>query len=166
MRTEHLVGIGAGLLVTLAGFLFLGFASSVSAISLAAQTSYIGGIEVGSGSGPPPEGHEDRVNNPYDLEISQHWPSPVERWLRVIGLFAVALIGGATAARVGSPVRAWRGAAAAALAVIFLLPWLEVRPAPSGSCIVPLLAVPLVFLAAAIGGVGGFLVRRFANVGA
>jgi hypothetical protein len=162
---SNLIGTAAGFLVALTGFVLLGFASGVSAVSIAAQDSYVGGIEAGSGNGPPPDGHDDLINNPYALEGSHYSQSPAESWLNAIGVIAVALLGGATAARVGRPVRAWRGALAVASATICLVVWAELRCPTSSSCIEPTaFAIPFVSIVAAIGGIGGLAVRRFVKV--
>src|SRR5687767_5243648 len=110
MRVADFPGLLAGFCVALLGFFLLNVSMVTSALELAERTSFVGGISVPVTPRRDVKSGQEVVENPYNLNVVDSWQSPAEKWLGIAGWIVVALIAGATGARVGSPAKAWRGA--------------------------------------------------------
>jgi hypothetical protein len=159
MRAADVPGLLAAFFVAFVGFSSMLFLRNVSAPLVAEQTSYIGGISIEPPEGQAPPAYED---NPYNIE-AHRGSSTGETVLDILALLSIAMLGGATGARVGNPIRARRGAIGVALGAACLILWnvassQSVRPDAETVTAVLLFAL----VAGAFGGLGGLLVKGIA----
>jgi hypothetical protein len=166
MRSSDFPGALAGFSVAFVGFLILHNSADPCGSTLTERSSYIGGISVTPQDIPraAPQS-EDAVNvdNPYGLQTCDYWSSPGEKWLGVLGFAVISLLGGATAARIGTTIAPWRGSLAVgtALGGVVLYALASTRePIPIGEILV--WTAPHMVLAAIVGGIGGALAKRLA----
>lgn len=121
---EGLLGILAGFLITFAGLLVFASGTNDSCSDeLLERSSYIGGIEVESQPQSSAVRDSDVTDNAYGLEICDTWPSPLARWITLLGAILIPMIGGAAATRIGPGNKPWRAIAATGPAAL-LLGWI------------------------------------------
>jgi len=167
MRSSDFIGVAAGFLVSIVGLVILGVASDPCNNTLTDRSSYVGGISVPAQHGEEAPVADDSavvVENPYGIEICDYWPSRGEKWVDRLALMLLALVSGATAARIGPAVAPWRGALAvgAVPAAVVANSLSTARDAVPIGDIWPW-TVPFIASAALLGYIGGAIAWRFAR---
>jgi len=149
----RLLGFMAGFAVAFAGFAFFLYVANLTIWTLANEPSYVGGIQVA----PLPE----TATTAADVYLDDHG-SPFNPYLGIFALIVVALMAGATAARIGEPSSALRAGGAVFAGVLgFLASVLAMSSAATLAWPEVLAALMVALVAGAFGLVGGAVMKKF-----
>jgi hypothetical protein len=149
----------AGFAVAFAGFAFFLYTANLSTWALANEPSYVGGIRIA----PSPESEPETGLNPDHVYFDGD-ETPFNPYLGIFALIAIALLAGATAARIGEPASALRAGAAVFAGVLGFLAWILARSGqPTVHWPEVLAAFMVALVAGAFGLVGGVIVRKLAT---
>lgn len=114
MHWRNWIGVPAGAFILIVGAYIFGLGNPC--FLTLERTSYIGNIQVAPDPEPPVRGPDAtsvenavQVENPYGMQVCDHWPSAGERVLNLVAVAFLFLITGAVAARIGPTISRWRG---------------------------------------------------------